>query len=291
MARNLDLTALRSFVTVADAGGVTKAAGYLHLTQSAVSMQLKRLEESIGVSLIDRSGRGVALTGSGEQLLGYARRILSLNDEVWSRLTDQAFEGELVLGVPHDIIFPAIPQVLKRFSAAYPRMRVQLLSSYTVELKRLFADGKCDVILTTEDELANGAEMLVELPLVWYGARNGSAWRTRPLRLAYPHSCKFRRNAQTALDAAGIRWEMAVESDSISAVEASVVADLAIWAQLDGMQVPGVEPIPHGGSLPDLGSNLINLYVSDTQSNPATTDLAEFVRQAYRPARPMAVRA
>ncbi len=96
--RNLDVTTLRSFVAVADHGGVTRAAGFLHLTQSAVSMQLKRLEELLGLELLDRSGRTIALTASGEQLLAYARRMVALNDEVMSKLTDQAFEGEVVLG-------------------------------------------------------------------------------------------------------------------------------------------------------------------------------------------------
>ena len=115
--RNLDITTLRSFVAVADSGGVTRAAGFLHLTQSAVSMQLKRLEELLGLALLDRSGRTIALTPSGEQLLGYARRMVALNDEVIGRLTDQAFEGEVVLGVPHDVVYPVIPQVLQRFNA------------------------------------------------------------------------------------------------------------------------------------------------------------------------------
>ena len=87
MARNLDLTALRSFVTVAESGGVTRAAQQLHLTQSAVSMQLKRLEESLNQPLLDRSGRGVSLTNQGEQLLSYGRRMLALNDEVMARMT------------------------------------------------------------------------------------------------------------------------------------------------------------------------------------------------------------
>ena len=99
MARNLDLTALRSFVTVADTGGVTRAAGALHLTQSAVSMQLKRLEESLDLRLLDRSRKGAALTAEGEQLLGYARRMLALNDEAISRLTSHEYEGEITLGV------------------------------------------------------------------------------------------------------------------------------------------------------------------------------------------------
>lgn len=104
MPRNLDLTALRSFVAVADCGGVTRAAGALNLTQSAVSMQLKRLEESLDTKLLDRSSRQISLTAAGEQLVSYARRMLELNDEVYARLTATEFEGEIVLGVPHDIV-------------------------------------------------------------------------------------------------------------------------------------------------------------------------------------------
>lgn len=98
--RNLDITTLRSFVAVADAGGVTRAAGYLNLTQSAVSMQLKRLEDLLGIALLDRSRRGVTLTAAGDQLLSYARKMVAMNDDVVARLTDQAFEGEVTLGVP-----------------------------------------------------------------------------------------------------------------------------------------------------------------------------------------------
>ena len=151
MPRNLDLTTLRSFVAVADVGGVTRASGFLNLTQSAVSMQLKRLEDSLDTQLLDRSARTIALTAAGEQLLGYARQMLALNDEVYGRLTDQAFEGEVVLGVPHDIVYPSIPHVLRRFNAEYPRRKVQLLSSDTRTLKEKFRRGKCDMILTTEE--------------------------------------------------------------------------------------------------------------------------------------------
>lgn len=206
MPRNLDLTALRSFVAVADTGGVTRAAGFMNLTQSAVSMQLKRLEESLGLELMDRSGRTIALTASGEQLLGYARRMLALNDEVYARLTHQDFEGEVVLGVPHDIVYPAIPQVLQRFHADYPRVKVQLVSSFTRTLKEQFARGECDMILTTEDTLDAGGETLTTLPLVWIGAPGGVTWKQRPLRLAFEHRCIFRSGVQAALDRAGIPW-------------------------------------------------------------------------------------
>lgn len=290
--RNIDMTALRSFVAVADSGGVTKAAGFLHLTQSAVSMQLKRLEELLGVQLLDRSARQIALTSEGELLLSYARRILELNDDVYSKLTDTDYEGEIVLGVPHDIVYPAIPAVLQRFHAMYPRMRVQLLSSYTSKLKELYSQGKCDLILTTEDGCDLDGETLRELPLIWFGAVNGCAWKTRPLRLAYEQRCAFRRTVQEALDKAGVAWEMAVESSSSRAIEVSVSADLAVNAQLEGTQPGHLSPIQHGGSLPDLGTKKINLYLADLKrGGDVINDLADLVRQSYGPKAPVALRA
>lgn len=282
MPRNLDMTALRSFVVVADAGGVTRASGFLNLTQSAVSMQLKRLEDALGLKLLDRSGRSVSLTGAGEQLLGYARRMLVLNDEALARLTHRDFEGEIALGVPHDIVYPAIPQVLNRFHADFPRVKVQLISSYTTRLKAQFAKGECDLILTTEDEADRGGEPLARKALIWLGAPGGGAWKRRPLRLAFEYNCIFRTGAQTALDAAEIPWEMAVESDSIRTIEASVSADLAVHAAIEGTEPPYLERIAHGGALPDLASTGINLYCAEESGKKVTSNLAELVRQAYR---------
>ncbi|MCO8145697.1 LysR family transcriptional regulator [Rhodovulum tesquicola] len=282
MPRHLDLTALRSFVAVAEAGGVTRAAGFLNLTQSAVSMQIKRLEQALGLDLLDRSERRVRLTAAGEQLLGYARRLLSLNDEVYARMTAQDYEGEIVLGVPHDIVYPAIPQVLNRFAADFPRVRVQLISSYTTRLREQFRRGEVDLILTTEDRCGPGGETLAELPLVWVGAIGGQAWKQRPLRLAYEHACIFRQDVEEALDRAGIPWQMAVESDSIRTVEASVSADLAVHTVVEGAMPPYVERISHGGALPELPRTLIDLYVSDVAPGPTLEALAGLIRQAYR---------
>ncbi len=281
MVRNLDITALRSFVAVADYGGVTRAAGFLNLTQSAVSMQIKRLEDMLDVVLLDRSARKVGLTPAGELLLGYARRMLTMNDEAFQRLTTDLHEGEIVLGVPHDIVYPAIPQVLQRFAREYPKMKVTLLSSFTAALKDKFERGECDVILTTEPDTMPGSETLVELPLLWFGAAGGVAWKSRPLKLAFEPSCGFRKTAMTALDAAGIPWVMAVDSDSTRTIEATVAADLAVNAILSGSEPPYVEPVPHGNSLPDLGRMKVNLYVGGAAGSPTAQALAELIRRSY----------
>jgi DNA-binding transcriptional LysR family regulator len=280
--RTLDLTALRSFTAVADTGGVTKAAGRLNLTQSAVSMQLKRLEESLGQALLDRSGRGVALTAEGEQLLGYARRMLALNDEALARLTGEAWEGEIRFGVPHDIVYPHIPAVLAQFARSHPRVRVSLSSSHTRKLLWAFSRGEVDLILTTEDRTPENGETLAERRLVWIGAKGSRVWRERPLKLAFEHICAFRPLALRALEAAEVPWTMAVESDSTRTVEASLAADLGVACMLEGTLPPQVEMIDHGGALPALPTVRINLYAADGPGAPLTQQLAKAVRDAYR---------
>ncbi len=284
MPRNLDMTALRAFVTVAETGGVTRAAGFLNLTQSAVSMQIKRLEDSLGLDVLDRSGRGVALTRPGEQLLSYARRMIALNDEAQARLSTHGHAGEVTLGVPQDLVYPAIPRILQRFAADWPKVKVTLVSAFTIQLKAQFARGEADVILTTEDEVDPGGETLSVRPLVWVGAPNGRAWQQRPLRLAHENGCIFRHFVQRRLDEAGIAWENAVDSDSSRTIEATVSADLAVMTMIGGTEPRRFERIAHGGALPDLRQVRINLYHSDLGEGPLVRALVEEIRRAYEPA-------
>lgn len=281
MARNLDLTALRALVAVTDAGGVTRAAGLLNLTQSAVSMQIKRLEEGLGVELFSRAQRKLTPTPEGEQLLGYARRMLELNDEALMRLTDTAFEGEIRLGVPHDIVYPEIPKILKAMAAEYPRVRVNLVSGFTSRLKEGFARGEYDVILTTEASPGEGGERLATRKLVWIGAPDGIAWQQRPLRLAFVERCFFRPIAQAALNGAGIRWEMAVGGESEQVAEATVTADLSITARMEGALPPGTVTIDGANALPDLGHLDICLYQAKVQKGEVMGRLLTQLRCAY----------
>jgi DNA-binding transcriptional LysR family regulator len=278
--RNLDLATLRAFVAVADAGGVTRAAGFLHLTQSAVSMQLKRLEEILDVQLMDRSGRTIAFTASGDQFLGYARRMVAMNDEIVARLTAPEFAGTLRLGVPHDIVYPVIPQVLKQFNATYPAIRVLLESSNTHSLKKMFAKGECDVILTTETAPGEGAVTLARRPLHWIGAPGGAAWRQRPLSIAFGRFCTFRPLVVAALDGAGIAWQMLLETDNDSAIHATVSADLAVHTAIEGTQAQQLVRIDHGGALPELPEQLINLYTSDGPTSEPLSRLVALLSEA-----------
>lgn len=280
--RNLDISALRALKMVSELGGVTKAAAYLNLTQSAVSMQLKRLEETAGLALFDRTNRQINLTSEGELLLSYAKRMLDLNDEVWARLTADKYEGEVVFGVPHDIVYPHIPKVLKRFGAAYPKVRVRLVSSYTMSLLDGFKKGELDVILTTERHKAEGRTPLATLELAWVGAKGGRVWKERPLRLASQERCIFRRIAVGELEAHQIPWEMAVDTDSSMTVTASLSADIGIEARIGSHLPSDLEAIDHAGQLPDLPPIFVHSYVRPKREAPLANHLHDMLLQVYQ---------
>jgi DNA-binding transcriptional LysR family regulator len=213
--------------------------------------------------------------------LGYARKMLALNDEAMARLTHHDFEGEIRLGVPHDIVYPAMPGILKGLAARYPRMRINLVSSFTVLMKEQFGRGELDVIITTEESPGPGGEVLSQRALIWVGADAGVAWQRRPLRLGFKETCIFRPTVQAALDAAGMPWEIAFNGENQQVIEAMVAADLAVSARLEDGLPPGTAPLDTRGALPDLGWVSICLYRAPTLSGQPAADLLGELRRAY----------
>lgn len=278
MSRNLDTSALRAVLAVADTGGVTRAAGLLNLTQSAVSMQIRRLEDALGVQLFIRAARKMEPSAEGEKLISYARRIMDLNDEVLMRLAPQSFDAELRLGVPYDIVAPQIPNILRDLSVGYPKMRINLVSSYSRTLKDGFKAGDFDMILTTEFPPPEGVEVLAKRRLVWIVSPDQRAAANRPLRLAFKETCFFRPVAHAALDAAGITWENAFDGDSETVVEATVAAGLGVSVRIEGQVAQGCVEISPDAGLPDLGHSFICLY----DNGQAKGDLADALRSALR---------
>lgn len=257
MPRNLDISALRSLVTVAETGSVTRAAGLLNLTQSAVSMQIRRLEESLGERLFAREPKRMVLTAPGETLVQFGRRICEINDEALGRVGAYSAMSEIRLGVPYDIVNPQIPRVLKEMAASWPMLRINLVTSYTRILKERFRAGEFDLILTTEQHPDAGAQVLSEERLVWVGAEGGRAHHARPLRAAFKETCIFRPVALAALAAAGIGWEMAFDGESETVIEATVAADLGVSVRMASNLPQGCVPVE---GLPALPGSKICLY-------------------------------
>jgi len=279
--RNLDLGTLRSFVTIADSGSMTRAAGRLFMTQSAISMQIKRLESSLGMSVFERSAQGMKPTSEGEQLLQFANQMLALNDEAMGRLTSPDFEGVVRFGAPGDVIYPHIPGILREFSRDFPRVQLKFSSSRTVTLKEQFEQGLQDVVLTTEQKPGKGGTIVCTKPLIWVGAEEGVAWKKRPLPLCMSRNCAFRPGVTRALDDAGIDWIDIVSSDDDLAGEAMASADLGIRAEMKGAIYAGANVIEHGSQLPELPKFSIILYCDSRSGNHLTATLAEYLTRAY----------
>lgn len=281
MHRDLDVTSLRSFVTILETGGVTRAAEQLHLTQSAVSMQIKRLEEMLDLSLLRKVGRSVAPTPEGEELARYARRVVAENDALWNAMTVPKFEGVLRLGVPHDIVYPNIPKVLRSFDRDFPRVKLTLQDGYTVELKEQLERGRLDVILSTEREVGSKGEVLNSLELYWCGAADGVAWQRDPFPLGNVARCIFRGDAIDALEAADMAWESAIDTSHEPTAVAVAASDLSVMIQGRGAYAERLVEIQHGGRLPDLPTYEIGMYMTRGPSADIAQELSRYLRAAY----------
>lgn len=281
MARNLDLALLRTFVTVADRTSMTAAANALHLTQGAVSQQVRRLEDLFGAPLFDRGRRGLRLTASGERLLGKARRLLGLNDELWTDMTATAMEGEVRLGAPHDLVGSCLAPILKTYADAYPQVSVSLVCAPSPDLAGALVKGEIDLAIIEEPLGPSNGERLRVEQLVWAGARAGTAYLRRPLPVSLAAgTCAFRPAVLEALRDHGWAWRTVFENGGLGATTAIVRADLAVTAWLASMVPPGLDVLPADAGLPALPPFAISLHVPRSGARAATTELARHLRQA-----------
>ncbi|HRX63049.1 MAG TPA: LysR substrate-binding domain-containing protein [Candidatus Competibacter sp.] len=229
MTLQLDPDLLRTFVAIVDAGGFTAAAQQVHRTQSAVSMQVRRLETGLSRTLFQREGRGVPLTPEGEALLGYARRLLKLHDEALAVLTRPDLTGRVRLGTPDDYVERFLPDILVRFARAFPRVQVDVHCEPSLHLRRLLAEDRLDLALITGAPGAEIGEILRREPTVWATAERHLAHEQDPLPLAlFQPGCPFRDWALAGLGETGRPYRVAYTSASITGLFAAVTAGLAV---------------------------------------------------------------
>jgi DNA-binding transcriptional LysR family regulator len=278
---NLDLGTLRSFVTIADSGSMTRAASRLFMTQSAISMQIKRLETTLGFSVFDRSSQGMKPTTEGEQLLQYANQMLAINDEAMGRLTSPDYEGVIRLGAPGDVIYPHVPSAIREYSRDFPRVQIKFSASRTSVLREQFELGQQDIILTTEHAAGPGGRIISTQPLLWTGAEDGLAWKKRPLPICFSRHCSFRPVATAALDAAGIGWIDVVSTDDDLANDAMASADLGVRAEMACAIHSDRQIINHAGQLPELPAFSIVLYADEQPGKPLNQTLVDYLERAY----------
>jgi DNA-binding transcriptional LysR family regulator len=275
----LDLDTLRTLVTANDLHGYGQAAARLGRTPSAISLQMKRLQEDVGARLFRKHGRGVALTEAGEVVLRYARRMLELNDELMDTVRGSSVAGRMVLGFSQDFAETVLPTVLSRFSRLHPLVQMEVRIEGNAALVDAVEKGQVDLALAVGHADRPTAQTLGALDLVWIAGREFPGRRNQELPLVVlGPQCAFRKEATRALDEAGMPWRIAAVSPSLSGLWASALGGLGVTVRsslglpaglVSGKALLGLPPLGsfpvtlHARVQPSAGVERLRAIVSD----------------------------
>ena len=275
----LELDVLRSFAAVADTGSFTAAAGRVARTQSAVSMQIKRLEEVLGRRVLERTSRSLALTGEGELLLDYARRMLALNDESLRRLARPNVSGRARLGVTEYFVPNELPRLLARFAAAHPGVQLEVRMGLSRDLRAELDASKLDAAIVRLDGSRGDADVLWREPQVWTAAEaldlDGAG--AVPL-VALPPGCVLREFAMETMRKQKREWRLAYTGSSMASVQAAVLAGLGVSIVAKSSVLRGMRVLPRGRRWPDPGT----LEVGVLRGAGARDDIVEALQAVMR---------
>lgn len=287
--RNIDMDLLRSFVLIVEQQSFTRAAEQLDRTQSAISLQVKRLEEQLGTQFFIRAGRGVKPTEAGDVLLDYAQRILALNDELVGRMVEPAIAGPVRFGISEAAASLTVGRALRRFGQTYPDVQLTVRSAADAVLEADFADGRLDILFLANIHGAGprqvrSSDVLWEEPLVWAAANGPGAEHVRTsgagLRLALAvRPCILRDVAERTLDDARITWHTAFEGVSSDAAMAAAAAGLGVTLVPQGRVGPGLQRLSVADGLPILP--VMQAALRQRKDSGAATDrLVRFLAEA-----------
>ena len=280
----LEIDVLRTFVSIAESGSFTRAAGQIFRTTSAVSMQIKRLETMLGCTLFVREARRIALTADGERLLGYARRLLKLNEETVNAFIAPRLVGRVRFGTPGDLGTYILPGLLSLFALTHPGVEVDVSVGRSLDMIQRIDAGELDVALISVGNLGQDdsrGETIHSEPLVWAGRAGGVAVERSPLPLALASpGCAWRRQALDALDRAGRSYRVAYSSEQCAGQEAAMMADLAVAPYPLSLIRHPLKRLEESSSLPKLGDYQIKLLRAADCSEPVDV-LARHVIAAF----------
>jgi len=275
---NLDMDVLRTLAVAMDLGGFSKAAERLGRSQSAVSLQMRRLEERVGRPLFRREGRGLALTDVGDVVLSYARQILELNDQAVAAARGIAIGGSVRFGVPQDFGDSWLPGVLARFSRAHPSVLIEVRVDRANKLVERIAEGGLDLALMWGNPPVANTVTVQRLPMVWIGLKGYAVPRgdTVPLAL-FESPCVFRQPSVEALERTHRPWRLAFTSPSLSGLWAAAAAGLGVTVRTPlGLPSP-LAVLGKSSGLPKLPQIALSLYTAQPEPPQAVARLREIL--------------
>ncbi|WP_434625118.1 LysR substrate-binding domain-containing protein [Azospirillum sp. B2RO_4] len=283
-----DLDVLRSFVTGMDLGSFAKAADRLGRSTSAVSAQIRKLEDQAGMPIFRKAGRGLALTEAGETMLAYARRLLDLNDEAVTALRGMTSEGWLRVGMQEDFAERLLPAALGRFARAHPKVRIEARIGRNTDLLDRVARGQLDFALAWDNGAAAPFKTdIATFPIRWIAPGTGLTVPTSedgalPL-VSFDDGCWFRNVGTAALDRAGHAWRIALTSPSLSGLWAGVEAGLGLTLRTSIGLSSGVRVLEEGThGLPPLPTINLAIYRKDATLDPTAERLIDIVTDGVR---------
>lgn len=279
MAAPLDLDLLRTFVTVVETGSLSAAAPRVGRSQSAVSMQMQRLEQAVGKQLLIRNPRSVEPNLAGESFLNYARRLLRLSDEAWANVTRPEETGSVRLGVPDDYAAFLLPPVLSRFAEEHPLVTVELVCEQSTSLVKAIDEDRVNLAIVTRGA-TQPLEVIRRERLIWVASPSHVAWENDPLPIAlFEPGCAARMNVLDALGDADRSYRCTYSSASLLGLIAVVQAGLAV-AALAACSVPStLRVIGENEGLPPLRDLEIGVMRSPASPSPAIDRLNDFLRR------------
>lgn len=282
MLNTPDPKLLHTFVTIVECGSFTGAGKRVHRTQSAVSMQVRRLEKLFGRRLFERSGRSVKLTGDGEVLFDHARRILRTNQEALTALNEVPLEGEITVGAPDDYAMSFLPLILARFAGICPSVRLNIVCESSRRLAARIADGSVDVALITEGEGGGGGIVVHREKLIWVTSAHHNAYEQEPVPLAVFHTGDvFRRYAVELLEEHGRHARVVVTSLSFAGINAALEAGIAVAVIYRCCMRPGLRLLTPREGFPDLPELGIILQRTDREPSELVDRLVSHIVDGF----------
>ena len=276
MTTTLEIDLLRTLSAIADTGSFGRAAARVHRSQSAVSMQMKRLEELVDRSIFAREGRRMRLTNDGKSLVAYASRLLAVHDEAVAYFAEPALSGNVRLGTPDDYAANLLPVVLSRFGELYPNVHVEVRCGHTRGLRAALDDGELDLALLSRAPGEKDGLVLLRDPLVWVAAPDQPTHRRDPMPLAvHPPPSRYRQWVMAALDAACRPYRIAYTSSDLLVLQGAVSAGLAVAAIARSSNTLGLRELGPRDGMPALPEVTITLVTSRHGGSPASRRLAE----------------
>lgn len=284
MRPTLEIDLLRTFVAVADTGSFTRAGREVLRSQSAVSLQMKKLETVLGRALYRPDGRTIALTEDGRALVSHARRILRAHQDALSDFADRAAGGTVRLGTPDDYAGAFLPLLLSRFAAVYPQIRVDVRCEPSPALQKLLKDGELDLSILSSKAGNEEGPILRREPVVWITSRDSSPHKEDPVPLAlFSPPCIFHDWAVQAMGRVGRRHRIAYTSSNLSALQAAIASGLAVGAMAKSSSSKDLRILRPDDGFPLLPDVSITLATSGRPGTDASKRLTDHILRSFEP--------